>query len=246
MKLVVRQFIKNDKEVNVINEDSLVWVKQLPDNYYDLMICDSPYGIGMSKSAGLSQKYSKKKLVDKAWDNEAPSMEFFEELMRVSKLSIIWGANHFIDNLPEPRGSASWLVWDKRENIIPERTFADCELAWTNLPGPARVFRWYWDGFLKRGDEERTGHPTQKPVALYEWILGKWGDKCNSKRILDPFGGSMSSAIACLNKGFNLDIIELDRGYWEAGCNRIDKHLRQRTIFDQIEEEENNEQQKLF
>ena len=212
-------------------------------DYYDLVFCDPPYGIGMSKAAGNSQKYSKKELVDKKWDNNAMPPSFFKELKRVSNEQIIWGANHFIDNLPPPRNASCWLVWDKRENIIPERTFADGEIAWTSFKSPTRIFRFYWDGFLQRIKEARI-HPTQKPVSLYEWKILKF---CKPGFvILDTMGGSFSSAIACYNLGYALDIIEMDETIFNDGLQRFKEHVEQVGLFKPEDIIITNEQMKLL
>ena len=214
--------------IRFFNCDAMDFVESMPQDYYDMVFCDAPYGINMSKPAGKSQEYSKKKLVDKEWDNEAMPYKFFGNQRYISREQIIWGANHFMDNLPEPRNASGWIVWDKRENFIPERTFACAELAWTSLKTPVRVFRFHWDGFLQKIKEKRI-HPTQKPVSLYEWKLMKFckeGDK-----ILDPFGGSFSVAIACYNLGFELDIVERDPVIYADGLKRFKNHIAQQTLF---------------
>jgi len=216
--------------VQTLNTDSLEYVRYLPDNCFDLLVADPPYGIGMSKPAGKSQEYSKKELKDHKWDDEAPSAEFFKELFRVSKNQIVFGANHFIDRIPEPRNSSCWIVWDKRENIIPERTYADCELAWTSFKSPTRVFRFFWDGFLQRQNEIRI-HPTQKPVSLYEWIFMRYAKE--GFRILDPFGGSFSSAVAAhrLDMNLELTIIEKNEEIFETGRRRYVDDTSQQRLF---------------
>jgi site-specific DNA-methyltransferase (adenine-specific) len=216
-----------EDKITLVHGDSFEFCKGVADNYYDLLLCDSPYGIGMSKSAGLSQKYSKVELVDKAWDTESPSLAYFKELFRVSKHQIVFGANHFIDKIPYP--SPCWIVWDKRCGIVPPRTFADAELAWTSFDKPTRIARFLWDGFLKHGDKVVRIHPTQKPVELYDWILrhyAKEGDK-----ILDPFGGSFSSAIAAHRLGFHMEAIELDEDYYIRGARRFSEEISQTKLF---------------
>jgi len=223
--------IKPTDEIGVVkffNCDSEKALKLYNDNFFKIAFSDPPYGIGMSKPAGNSQKYSKKKLIDSNWDSEAMSKEFFIEQKRVSKDQIIWGANHFIDNLPEPRKAAGWLIWDKRENFIPERTYADAEMAWTSIKTPIRVFRFFWDGFMQKIKEKRI-HPTQKPVSLYEWKLIKFCKK--GDLILDPFGGSFSSAIACHNLGYELHIFERDEVIYKDGLRRFKEHVAQQTLF---------------
>lgn len=214
--------------VTLIHGDSLAFMKGVKDNHYDLLLADPPYGIGMSKPAGLSQKYSKETLVDKKWDDAAPSQEFFDEMVRVSKNQIIFGANHFIDKIPHP--SPCWIVWDKRCGIVPPRTFADCELAWTSFDKPSRIARFLWDGFLTHGKGTLTRiHPTQKPVEVYEWILEHYTDF--DHKILDPFGGSFSSAIAAYHKEREMDIIEIDEDYYNKGSKRYLSEISQMKMF---------------
>jgi site-specific DNA-methyltransferase (adenine-specific) len=215
--------------VTFICGDSHQLIKTYPNNHWQLGNIDPPYGIGMSKPAGLSQKYSKKKLEDKGWDDKPPNYTFFADLKRVTENQIIWGANHFIDNIPMKRNTPSWIIWDKRCNIVPPRTFADCELAWTSFDCPARIFHFLWDGFLQKQKEVRI-HPTQKPVSLYEYCLmnhAKEGD-----RILDTHGGSMSHAIACYRLGFELTIFEKDERIYADGLKRFKEIISQeRLIF---------------
>lgn len=205
------------------NADSEEFVRQHVNERFDVGFCDPPYGIGMSKAAGKS-----KKTKDKKWDDKAMSPEFFEEHKRITKEQFIWGANHFIDNLPKPRNSSCWLLWDKREGFIPERTYADAEVCWTSLEKPIRVFRFYYDGFMMRQKEVRI-HPTQKPVPLYEWKLMKFCKEGDV--ILDTFGGSFSSAIACHNLGFEMHIVEKDEEIFRNGLKRFKSHIKQTKLF---------------
>jgi site-specific DNA-methyltransferase (adenine-specific) len=213
-------------KIRFFNCRSEDFISQMPDKYYDIVFSDPPYGIGMSGRAGHTKKSRKNH--DKNWDNKPMPPEFFIEQKRVSKDQIIWGANHFMDNLPEPRSTTCFLIWDKRENIIPERTFADGEIAWTSFTSPVRFFRFYWDGFMQRIKEDRI-HPTQKPVSLYEWKIMKFGK--DWVRILDPFGGSFSSAIAAHNMDVEMDIIELDKDIFDEGYKRFLIYANQTTLL---------------
>ncbi len=205
--------------INVIRGDSYKSMESIFDNKYQLAIVDVPYGIGMDNNAGKSTKYKNKK-----WDNACPTSLYFDQLKRISENQIIWGANHFIDAIPFNTSSSCWIVWDKREIVIPSRTFADGEIAWTSFNSPLRIFRHYWDGFLQKNKEIRI-HVTQKPVALYKYLLknyAKPGDK-----IFDSHGGSMSHAIAAIDMGFDLDIYEIDDDYYNDAADRIKRHLNQ-------------------
>lgn len=211
------------------NMDCMEFMKDVPDKFYDLAIVDPPYGIGEDGLKNHSRGKATKPIfyTPKNWDRSIPTYDYFIELLRVSKKVIIWGANHFIQNIPNPN-SSSWIVWDKQNG---DNDFSDCELAWTNYKTSVRKFEFRWAGMLQ-GDmknKETRIHPTQKPVKLYEWILinyAKEGDK-----ILDTHGGSQSSRIACFNLGFELDIIELDKDYYESGNRRFEQHKTQLRLF---------------
>ena len=195
------------------NVDCMEAMKQIPDNYFDLAIVDPPYGIERFKHGGsVINKYGNEKGI---WNNEKPSKEYFDELFRVSKSQIIWGANNF--ELPT---SEYFIIWDK---VNPENfSFAMCEMAWTNCRKPAKIFK------LNSMQQDRI-HPTQKPIALYEWLLknyAKQGDK-----ILDTHAGSASSLIACYNLGFEYVGFELDEEYYLKAKKRLEQRMNQMDIF---------------
>jgi site-specific DNA-methyltransferase (adenine-specific) len=215
-----REFNGRSK-IKIYNGDCMELMKDMKENEFDLAIVDPPYGINMDNNAGKSTKYKKSN-----WDNKPPNFRYFEELLRLSNNQIIWGANHFIETLN--KNSSCWLVWDKRENIIPKRTYADAELAWASFNSPVRVFRHYWDGFLQKQKETRI-HVTQKPVALYKWLLQNYAKEGNT--ILDTHLGSGSIAIACWDLGFDLTAFEIDKEYFDKACERIDWHTRQKQLF---------------
>lgn len=218
MKLM--QFKKD--HITLLLANSEEYIKTVPNKFYDLVFCDPPYGLDMSKNAGLSTKYKKKK-----WDKKPPSKDFLTEIQRISKYQIIFGANHFIENIPNASGPG-WFLWDKRENIIPERTFADGELAFTNYDKPLRIFRHYWDGFLKKSKQDRI-HPTEKPIKLYDWILKNYASP--GFKILDTHGGSFASAISCFYYDCSYLGIELDPDYYSDGVKRFDLLTAQKKII---------------
>lgn len=199
--------------------DCMEGMAQFPDGYFDLAIVDPPYGIGESggknKTRGLLAR-SRDYKPFAGQDNAPPDDQYFTELFRVSKNQIIWGANHFITRIG--RNSSCWIVWDKDNG----RThFADCELAWTSFKTAVRKFKFRWSGMLQEDmkHKEIRIHPTQKPVALYLWLLERYakpGDK-----ILDTHVGSASSLIACHNLGFEYVGFELDPYYYEAASARL-------------------------
>lgn len=209
--------MKADK-TRSFNMDCIDFMQSVPDKFYDLAIVDPPYGIGMD--GGNVGYKGNNNLEKKNWDNEIPKKEYFDQLFRVSKNQIIWGGNYF--GLPATR---CFLVWDKGEGFY-NRTYAECELAWTSFNKNTCKLK---HDPLASGDYKGKIHPTQKPVKLYEWLLmnyAKEGDK-----ILDTHGGSQSSRIACYNLVFELDIIELDKDYFDAGNKRFEQHKKQLTLF---------------
>ncbi len=209
-------------------EDNMELMARYEDNYFDLAIVDVPYGIDVTnqsqgKGGGVAKKIEYKKT---DWDKVAPNKEYFKELFRVSKNRIIWGANHFISRIPYD--SSCWIVWDKDNG---GSDFADCELAWTNFKTSVRKIKWKWSGMLQQNmkNKEQRIHPTQKPVKLYEWILMKYAKE--GDKILDTHLGSGSIAIACHNLGFDLTACELDKDYYDAAIDRIEKHKAQKRLF---------------
>jgi site-specific DNA-methyltransferase (adenine-specific) len=230
----------------VTNEDCMEGMARYPDKYFDLAIVDPPYGIGESSKNrnGITKRkdkrngrisYIKTNNEIKDWDKTPPPVEYFIELQRVSKNQIIWGANHFIENIPQSNSSC-WIIWDKCNGIS---DFADCELAWSSFKTAVRQFRYMWNGMFqgkqsfKHGHifegnlslHEKRIHKTQKPVALYKWLLhnyAKQGDK-----ILDTHLGSGSSRIAAYEMGFDFTAFELDAEYFEAQEKRYKAHIAQ-------------------
>jgi len=204
-------------------------MSRYPDGYFELAIVDPPYGIDVTnqsqgKGGGVAKKIEYKKT---DWDKTAPNQTYFKELKRVSKNQIIWGANHFIENILNANSSC-WVVWDKDNGST---DFADCELAYTSFNTAVRKIKWKWAGMLQQDmkNKEIRIHPTQKPVKLYEWLLmnyAKEGDK-----ILDTHLGSGSIAIACHNLGFDLTACELDPEYYNAAIKRIENHKAQQRLF---------------
>jgi len=195
-----------------------------PDGYFELAIVDPPYGLGdrLVKGGNKGKMGTLRKMADnkvESWDDKIPPSEFFIELKRVSKNQIIWGGNYFLDFLGKTDG---FIVWDKMNGTNP---MADAELAWQNIKGTTRMFRWHHFS----GGITKKIHPTQKPIALYEWILmnyAKEGDK-----ILDTHLGSGSIAIACNNLGFDLTACELDAEYYNKAIKRIENHKAQQRLF---------------
>ena len=209
--------------------DCMDGLRQTPDKFYELCICDPPYGIGEDgRNNHTRGKLSKSKDYRGGvkYDNQSPDKSFFDELRRVSKKQIIWGANHFISKIPYD--SSAWIIWDKMNG---ETDFADCELAWTSFDSAARKFEFKWQGMLQGNmkDKEARLHPNQKPVALYKWLLTNYAKP--GDHILDTHGGSGSSMIACYDLGFDMDWIELDPDYFKSAKERFERHKAQGQLF---------------
>ena len=196
-------------------------MRTVADKYFDLAIVDPPYGI--NKITGKEVSHGRGKLkhrtfnkgADKfnAWDIP-PTQEYFDELFRISKNQIIWGGNYF--DLPKYR---CVIVWDKCQ---PFPNFSAVEIAWSSFNMPASIFR-----FDNRTNDKI--HPTQKPVALYKWLLSKYAKR--GDKILDTHLGSMSIAIACYDLGFDLTGCEIDDYYFEVGLSRLQEHSKQADMF---------------
>lgn len=221
--------MKITDKITVTNEDNMELMARYPDNYFELAIVDPPYGIGEDGAKNHSRRKATRPTLytAKNWDSSAPEKKYFDELIRVSKNQIIWGANHFIENVPMAN-SSSWIVWDKQNG---ENDFSDCELAWTNHKSAVRKFEFRWAGMLQgdmRNKENRI-HPTQKPVALYKWLLDKYAKQ--GDKILDTHLGSGSIAIACHEYGFELTACELDEEYYLKAVQRIKNHVSQQKLF---------------
>lgn len=214
--------------ITAIHGDCMDYMKDIPDKYFDLAIVDPPYGIGEDGSKNHTRSKLAKSKNYKAYsggDYEAPNIEYWHELKRVSKNIIAWGANHYISKLPFD--SPCWIVWDKDNG---NNDFADCELAYTSLNTAVRKFKWKWHGMLQENMKNKQDriHPNEKPIELYRWLLAKYAKQ--GDKILDTHGGSFSHAIACHNLGFDLTIIEKDEDYFNAAVKRLKQHQRQQTL----------------
>ena len=214
------------------NMDCMEGMKQFPDKYFELAIVDPPYGINVDENMAKNSctQYGKaaapkRKYISKGWDKKSPPKEYFDELFRVSKNQIIWGANHFIELIN--KNSSCWIVWDKHIN----GAFADCELAWTSFTSPVRKFDYTWNGMIQENmkNKEIRIHPTQKPIALYKWLLKNYAKK--GDKILDTHVGSASSLIACHQMNFDYIGFEIDKEYFEKAQKRIADEIAQISLF---------------
>lgn len=222
----------NENKITLLNIDCMEYMSELPDKAFDLAIVDPPYGIGQGGDKNKSRSnlaIAKDYKSFAGGDLEPPNEDYFIELKRVSKNQIIWGANHFVSNIPSS-SSPCWIVWDKVK-CSNDFKAADCELAYTSFSTAVRKFSFMWRGMIQ-GDmknREIRIHPTQKPVKLYEWLLTTYAKQ--GQRILDTHLGSGSSAIAAYNLGFEFVGMELDEDYYTAACNRFEKHKAQGNLF---------------
>ena len=198
--------------MTITNECNMELMARYPDNHFELAIVDPPYGINIKTRVFNDNK---------EWDNEIPSKEYFDELFRVSKNQIIWGANYFLDYLG---ATSCYLIWDKK--MTEKHLMSMSEFAWTSFKTKNLIFKQppVGDRGFYNIDGKRI-HPTQKSVKLYEWQLirfTKEGDK-----ILDTHLGSGSIAIACHNLGFDLTACELNKDYYDAAMKRLKQHQSQ-------------------
>lgn len=216
--------------------DCMDVMRAMPDKAFALAIVDPPYFDGPNRSGYYGKGYSSlgvqraKYYADsKCW--AVPEAEYFTELQRVSKHQIIWGANHFADRFNS--ASPSWIVWDKLNG---SSSFADAELAYCSMDCAVRVFRYVWNGMHQGqygGDKSKNEpriHPTQKPVALYEWLLDNYAEA--GQKILDTHSGSGSSAIAARSRGFEYCGVEMDPDHFAQACKRIEQAYAQRPLFE--------------
>lgn len=205
---------------NISNECNLELMKRYKDDYFDLAIVDPPYGIGDKFKGGKTGKMNFNEVVEKDWD-KVPSKEYWNELFRVSKNQIVWGGNYF--DLPPSR---CFIVWDKK--ISDDFSLAMAELAWTSFDKLAKIYR------LPTPKNGKI-HPTQKPVALYQYLFTKYAEK--GFKILDTHLGSGNIAIALdsVNKIEKMELeftaCEIDKDYYKNAINNIEEHTKWNSLF---------------
>ncbi len=224
------------EQLEITNEDNMILMARYPDNHFDLAIVDPPYGIGFGEfnrtnKASDGSRVKADKYKQSNWDDDIPSDEYFEELKRVSVNQIVWGGNYF--PYLWVNGCKGFIFWHKG-NPVPN--FADGELAYTSFNKVARQFDYRYYGNLEGNTSaSKKHHPTQKPISLYEWLFKKYAEQ--DQKILDTHLGSGSIAIALdrVNKfdkmNLHLTACELDKEYFDAACDRIEKQTRQQTLF---------------
>jgi len=206
----------------VFNRDCLEAMKEFPDNYFDLAVVDPPYGINAAMGVGW---YSRRKFqkAAKKWDNKTPTNDYWDELFRVSKNQIVCGANYFMEYL---YSSKSFICWVKNN---PAPNFAQAEFLWTSFDINGKIYdsrkqiqhQIMWEG--------GSIHPTQKPIALYDWIFNNYATE--GMKILDTHLGSQSSRISAYKYKMDFTGYELDKDYFDVGCKRFEDFKSQLTLF---------------
>lgn len=203
-----------------------------PRGAFHACVTDPPYGIGVGRSAHKAsgdvvghghRRVAKRTYELTTWDDTPATPEALALIMATSRWQIIWGGNFF------PLGPAPcMLVWNKLNG---DNNFADCELAWTNLEKAVRKIDWLWNGFAREGNEERTIHPTQKPVGVMSWCLGHLPKPVTS--VIDPYMGSGSTVIACMRAGIPVTAIEEHEPYFAGAIKRIEAEQNRAPLFDE-------------
>lgn len=238
--------MKLTDKIYIENCDNMQLMARYPDKYFDLAIVDIEYGIGASKPSlkpntlvqknGSVLNVKQSNYEQKDWDFKKSMPEYFEQLFRVSKKQIIFGGNYY-------GLEGGYLVWDKLNGLTDQY---DCELAWLSFTKRTDLVYYMWSGMIQgetpsrdvrkalrqignKSLNEKRIHPTQKPVALYKWLLDEYAKE--GDKILDTHGGSMSIAIACADYGFELTCCELDPDYYNAGIKRVKNHVSQLKLF---------------
>lgn len=214
------------------NMDCMEGMRRFPDKYFEVAIVDPPYGINAPNMAmGTNKSRSKNGYPAEStasrikrnkgagqWDNEPPEEDYFKELLRVSKNQIIWGGNYF--RLPPTK---CFVVWDK---VQPWEAFSQVEMAWTSYDLPAKLFRYSNTG---GANTEKKIHPTQKPIALYEYLLRTFRI---TGPVLDTHVGSASSLIAYHRNGVKFVGFEIDTEMYEVSNTRLERERAQLSLFD--------------
>ena len=181
---------------------------------FDAVITDPPYGIN-ENSAKVASRGKLAAATDYGffdWDKSPVSDDLIAQVIAAGRHAIVFGGNYY--DLPK---TSCWLVWDKLNG---DNDFADCELAWTNLPKAIRRIQYLWNGMMRANGEKRGDHPTQKPLGVMAWCIEQAG---NPQTILDPFMGSGTTGVACVQLGRKFTGIERERKYFDIACERISR-----------------------
>jgi len=239
----MKEFIHEN--IKFIHGDCMDIMAETPDNYYDLCICDPPYGLGLKfidngvhghkqRNKRGNKKYNSLHNTSKDWNNNIPLPEYFKELHRISIHQIIWGVNYYAKYIP----AVGRIVHDKQMGIEGTKiNFSHADIASCSMQNRVTIFRYRWSGnkqgesinWNNTGDDARI-HPTQKPIALYKWLLKNYVKETD--RIIDTHLGSGSSAIAAWEYKCKEFIgIEIDKEYYDAAIKRFKNHVAQKKLF---------------
>jgi site-specific DNA-methyltransferase (adenine-specific) len=223
-----------ETKIDLISEavlmDNMKYMAQFEDGFFDLAVVDPPYGIGENGQRNVTGdrptakwKNPKSQHYVTFDDSEIPTAEYWQELFRVSKNQIVWGGNYFTEYLPPSKG---WIVWDKQADI--KEHLSMCELAWSSFDRKCNKFEYLWAGFKKKHQVERI-HPTQKPVALYDWIYKNYATP--GMKVIDTHLGSGSNRISAYKAGMNLYSCEIDEDYFNDQEKRFANFKSQLNLF---------------
>ena len=216
--------------INLYNQDCMPALEKMKVNQYSLAIVDPPYNINISNDDRFGKSFCKavtkrKNYIKKEWDNKQPDINYFNQLFRISKNQIIWGVNYYkhIDL------TGGRIFWDK--NTADGFTNSAGELAYKSFGICIDIIRYTWNGMLQENmkNKQQRIHPTEKPIALYKWLLKKYAKEGDT--ILDTHGGSMSIVIACIEMGYSIDCYEIDKDYFNDAVKRIQIHISQGNLF---------------
>ena len=219
---IEKHIISEEYKSELFLMDCVDGMKQYDNNHFDLAVVDVPYGInrsGQKETFTKNPKHKRKYFEDKGWDNEVPNIEYFNELFRVSKNQIIWGANYLTEYLPPSMG---WIFWDKGQDL----SMSDGELAYTSFNKALRRVT------INRGQlmvEGGTIHPTQKPIKLYDWIFKNYATPNQS--VIDTHLGSGSSRISANKNNLHFTGFEIQKEYFDKSNKRYENHVSQLTLF---------------
>jgi len=207
----------------ITNEDCMDLMARYDDNHFELAIVDPPYFSDVAKKTFPGSQITKYGVKRNRYESihwEVPDENYFTELFRVSQEQIIWGCNYYSELIPH----VSRIIWDKQNDTS---TFSHAEIASKSMNIGVDIFRYQWNGFIQADMKHKESriHPTQKPVALYKWLLQNYGKEGDN--ILDTHMGSGSIAIACHYMGFDITACELDTDYYNTAIQRIENETRQ-------------------
>jgi site-specific DNA-methyltransferase (adenine-specific)/modification methylase len=211
-----------DDNVTLYLGDCLDFMRTMPDKSVDAVITDPPYGVNILDRGGFIGGHTDYNVRwRKAFNHKYESFNGDDKpidplpFLQIGKSHIFWGGNHIANKLPASRG---WLVWYKRVNGQ-SNNMADCELAWSDIEQPERVFQHLWMGFLRDSEMKEHYHPTQKPVALMRWCIELATNSGDT--IFDPFMGSGTTGVACMQLGRKFIGCEIDPIYYAVAEKRI-------------------------